>query len=221
MNTLIPKLFVGTPTHVIKRYAAKAYTHGLVKSTLVACPVSIVCNSKEKMRDEYKPFEVLHLFLGADYYGNPQAIHRRILISMHYVREQFLHSGAEWLLSLEADLILTPEILEQMEHRVNTVPDLRVLYTNCYRGFIQDIKGLGLTNRITLGCTLLHREVVDRFPFRIEWDNLKAFHDAHLANDCSNAGIPMHYDNDIIVNHVESIGTGRGWGHLPITERYM
>lgn len=222
-------IMVATPTYSVKHYAA---AH-LAKHTDQAFPVErrrdgwwrIVANSREF---DWAPFQhvvgldMIHLNkLPDDHYECKGAIHRRVVASMNQLRELFLSSSSQWFLSLESDVLLTRKQVRDMiacvnEHRIVC------LHTNCYVGF-NDSPVFTKTDRLTLGCTLIHRSIIEQFEFKYRPDLLAAFHDALYVYDMNKAGIISHYEPNIQPIHlceVRSKGSivCRGWQHLPTSE---
>jgi hypothetical protein len=222
---MFDKVFIGTPTHFCKRYCAQEFVQAanLYASSKGAYHV-VLCNSRADAAMHYRAPGVHYGHMpeiAVKWNGKPDSIHNRICCTMNMLRQNFLSAGSvdypspqwEWFLSLEADVILQPDTLERM-----LAWQKPVLHTNCYDGFHQQ-KEAGKVDRITLGCTLVHRSVVERFEFRVDPEILGAFHDAFLAHDCNNAGIEMFYDPTIILPHRhDDVGT-RGWNGLPSSEK--
>ncbi len=225
----IPNIMVATPTHSAKHYAA---AH-LVKYTDRAFPVErrrdgwwvVAANSKEF---NWAPFhrvsgiEMVHLRdLPSDHYECKGAIHRRVVTTMNQMRELFLISSFQWFLSLESDVLLTVNQVNDMIARVNE-NRIVCLHTNCYVGFNKS-PTFTKTTRLTLGCTLIHRSIIEQFEFKYNPDILAAFHDALLITDMTYAGIPAHYDPNVKPVHLcekrdDKGVTLRGWQNLPKSE---
>ena len=226
-------IMVLTPTHNVKDYAARH----LVAHTSTAFPVEkrggpywwcVAANSREFNWSPYidatdAGIRCIHFsHLSDEYYGCEGAIHRRVVYTMNQLRECFLASNKRWFLSLEADVLVTASDINALITRVNE-GRLVCLHANCYAGF-NTSPVFCRTTRITLGCTLIHRSIIEKYEFRYEPEKLAAFHDAFLITDMVRDGVPAHYDPNIKPKHV-SRDRGpdgklrRGWDKLPISER--
>lgn len=214
-------VFIATPTHVCKRYCAAEFCREVTRNAIepFACSVIIAGNSKASCSAYYSTasgIEYRDMEFGPEYFGKVDSIHRRITDTALYLRERFLLTDAEWYLSLESDVILWTEgFLPRMVG--HNVP---VLHTNCYPGFNM-CASYGTTQRITMGCTLIKREVIEKISFRYNPDLLGAHYDALFAHDCNVAGIKMYYDPSIQPIHKEDRLPGRGWMNIPESERGM
>jgi hypothetical protein len=221
-------VFIATPTHICKRYCASRFLEAVERNADGAFHC-IVDNSGSKAIKSYYPerkdrhVDSLKEMTPKDAEGKAWSIHERIVGSMNYCLGVFLNSfdkKHEWFLSLESDVILD----------VNTIQDLiltadkhccKVVHSNCYPGFNKSLE-ICETDRLTLGCTLIHRSVFDseRFLcFRYDKEILAAFHDAFFAIDCKERGIKMIYNPFIKVLHMHAANKSRGWEELPSIER--
>lgn len=229
-------IMVATPTHECKSYSASA----LIQSVSSQFPLEtrtdpwwvVAANSRQF---DWWPWYFVddarreHLKdLPDDHYENRMATHRRIVASMNRMRDIFLASEKTWFWCIEADVIVQAGTLPRILERLNEyVP--AVLYTKCYHfrngaPFIcmnpdeeAAIKELPFTKRFTLGCTVIHRQILEAFSFRCDPDKPAAYHDAFLAHDMAQAGVFARYDPSIQPLHYRSSITG-GWEKLPRSE---
>lgn len=218
-----PNLFIGTPTHVCKRYCA----HEFMEATITNAPGTefhVLCNSRDGL-PIYSTFPgaVYHhfgSFLDASHFHCVDSVHKRIAATCNELRSRFLDSKCDLYLSLESDVMLAPDALPRMVAAISD--EFPVVYANCYRWpnglpFLE-YETPQRTGQITMGCTLIRRDVLEKIEFRYDPNLLAAFHDAHFAFDCNKLGIGMWYDPTIHLRHVEG-GTGRrGWGEIPQDE---
>jgi hypothetical protein len=227
--TTFPQVFIGTPTHACKVYCAERF----VEATLRNAPGSlfaVLCNSK----DSPYPYTGCGIYdhlggsLSDSHFDNAEAVHRRIVSTCNVLRDMFLVTSCDLYLSLESDVILDADTLPRMIAALSD--EYPVVYANCYRWpdgrpFLEQ-KVAGPTDRITMGCTLMKRSVLEQIEYRYDPNLLGAFPDAFFAYDCREKGIGMWYDPAIWVEHVEdptARGQGsikRGWGELPKSEQW-
>jgi len=224
----LSQIFIATPTHICKRYAAKQFSDAICLYTGNARSM-VVCNSKADAAPYYagcRKMQYTRLDVSKSEYNNRiDSIHRRITDSANMLRDYFLkHTMCEWYLSLESDVILIPTTMEKIFKRVSTGNFsqegslIKVLHTNCYQYF-NDANEFGKTNRITMGCTLIHRSVLDHIKFRYDIQRLNGHYDAFFASDCSSNFIDMFYDPDIHVHHIKNAYGFGGWQELPASEK--
>lgn len=211
-------VFVGTPTHICKRYCAREFCEASQKYLvgLYGCKHTIANNSKKSAKTFYGGYsgiDFVDVKFPESCYGQTDSIHKRITTTANWLREMFLATDCKWYLSLESDVIFNHDFLPRMlKHGVS------VLHTNCYHGFnVSDV--FGPTDRITMGCTLIARHVIESTAFRYSQTLLAAHYDALFAHDCNELGIPMFYDPEITPLHMEDRLPGRGWNNLPEEER--
>lgn len=215
-------IFIATPTHIAKRYCAGKFVDAVIKYA-PGSQFHIASNSRLSAREFYEREGVTYhdIVLDEMHYECQGAIHRRVVSTVNHLRDIFLNlprmHQCNWFLSLESDVIIKEDTLDRMlwaacESRA------KVVYSNCYPGFLS-LTEPGFTDRITLGCTLIHREVVEKIPFRFDMGLLAAFHDAFLAYDCNYQAIRMWYDPGIEPEHVHMGNGDRGWSQFPASEK--
>lgn len=228
-------VFIGTPTHICKRYCAAEFCEAVYNNAF-GCLHYISCNSQAASGSSAKHYysqpespdrSFFQHCLDDSYYGNKDSKHKRIAYSMNFLREKFLLESdttnklrkkkqLEWFLSLESDLILGKDTIEQLVNSAFKY-NASVLYSNCYPSF-HFHKEPTEVDRITLGCTLIHRHVLEVIDFRYDSNILEAFPDAMFAYDCNRENFKMVYNPKIYVEHRNN-GKQRGWETLPMSER--
>ena len=214
---MFSSIFIATPTHICKSYCAAEFT----RATYDHCRKYgaahyVACNSRGDAFKYYSnPPGVIythHPELGTAFSGGQDSIHRRITATMQFLRACFLNGNWEWFLSLESDVIINEKTVQSMLNCGQLV-----VHSNCYHGF--HACGTGKVDRITLGCTLIHRSVLEPIHFRYDPKILGAFHDAFFAIDCLNSNKTIWYDETITVEHRHTDAGQRGWERLPSGER--
>lgn len=137
---------------------------------------------------------------------------------MNKLRAVFLEKTlCPLFLSLESDVMIREDTIRKMVARIYQ-RGVDVVTAECYPGFFTDIPSFTRVNRMTLGCALIKREVIEAIEFRYEENLLAAFHDAFFIHDLNNKGFAAYYDPGIICDHCNT-DPSRGWGDLPITEK--
>lgn len=234
-------VFIATPTHTCKRYCATKYLEAIfsafkvqdvaprsltTKENIYHSPViAIANNARGSAATYYNAVTLRHqkvvrffyfdLTLPDDFYGRADSIHRRIVYSMNYLRDRFLETDCKYFLSLEADVLINKHTLEGLLQHIQLYP---VVHSNCYPGFhTQNFPCL--VQRMTLGCTMISREVVEKIPFRYDVNLLACHHDGHFAFDTIQKGYEIFYDPYLKVDHVHNTLGSRGWEQLPMSER--
>jgi len=213
------QLFIATPTHICKRYCAKRFVDTTARYTRACDYHHIFCNSRASAREYYSGGDADYqdMQFGEEFYGKEDSIHRRIVGTMQALRERFLAGNIRWFLSLESDVMLGPNTIKDMFAAVNKY-DANIIHANCYPGFNTATKPT-MTERITMGCTLICREALEQIEFRYEPTLLGAFHDAFFGSDAMRAGFDTYYMPDIFVEHVHDDVGNRGWEQLPDSEK--
>lgn len=210
-------IFVATPTHICKRYCAQEFWKSAVEHIVkpFGAKFHIYCNSRASAKIFYDSPHITYkdMRLGEDCFENKAAIHRRLLSTVKALREDFLLTDLEWYLSLESDVIIGPGMMKAMLDR-----DVDVLHTNCYPHF-QPMTSFGPVDRITMGCTLVKRYVIDSVEFSCDENILEAHYDAFFVNHCREKGFGVFYDPLIEPQHREDSLPGRGWSQIPWSER--
>ena len=217
-------IFIGTPTHFCKRYCADRFMSGII-SVPKGISKYIVSNSLADASDYYKPTQdytghniyFRQLSLDRDFYGHKDSIHRRIVYTMNFLRSMFLDTTCGLYISLESDVIISYQIVDEILFTLGNNPEIDILHTNCYKGFNAEQR-LSKTNRITLGCTAIKRRVLDSIKFRYDENLLAAFHDAFFIMDAIASGFNAYYHPHIKVNHLRNVNKSQGWDELPREE---
>lgn len=210
-------VFIATPTHICKRYCSAEFCKAAIENAVdpFGSKFHVYCNSRASAALYYGDMKIMYRDIEPieGFYEQPDSVHKRLVTTVRKLREDFLLTDCDWYLSLEADVILGPGMLMAMLHH-----NVDVLHTNCYPGFHTEPEFCE-TDRITMGCTLVKRHVIEKIPFRYDKGLLAAHYDAFFVNDCRAAGFGVYYDPQIEPDHREDRLPGRGWNNIPASER--
>jgi len=66
------------------------------------------------------------------------------------------------------------------------------------------LKGLKKVHGVGLGCTLIRRDIIKRFPFWTDSRFVNKHHDVYFYMDLHNANIPVFVDTDVLIEHMPS-----------------
>jgi hypothetical protein len=224
-------IFIATPTHFCKNYCQKEFLEAVLETAVKPYDATIfVLNNSEESSygtfflENYNNRNIhyietnFHKSNREFFFGNRLAIHRRITETAKLSRKIFLDdcNYGDWYLSLESDVILNKDSFDKIIKNICEKAAL-ILHTNCYCGF-NSSKERCFTQSITMGCTLIHRSVLEKINFRHDESLPEAHYDAFFAHDCVSNGIPMIYDPEIHFEHRHE-KTGRGWDKIPSNER--
>jgi len=213
------RILVGCPTSEHKAYCLREYAEGLSRLAYPSFDVLLVDNSEgieysRKIQD--LGFDVVRgLFL-------PRA-KERIVASRNLLRERFLQGGYDYLFSLEQDVIPPADALERLlrhgKHIMSGVVFTRFEIQGEKRikpllwGFSEDpdqmrfmdtevaTPGLYQIRACGLGCLLLHRDVLEKIPFRLLTDR-STFDDVPFCKDAYDFGFEMYADTSVKCRHL-------------------
>lgn len=147
---------------------------------------------------------------------------RNVSDSANLLRDVFLKGDYDSLLIIESDVIPPHNLIHLFEEDViklnrwedssieygRDVKEWGILGALYYKGFHKyELTGLQETNHVLSGCTLYKREVIEKYPFRYDSNELGAFPDALISHD-ANKEYSLWNDHDIICEHLHTeIGT--------------
>lgn len=234
MGLKIPKILIVTPVYDAKDYCLDAFVKNIeevIKKT-PGSRLLIVDNSKgtsylSKLRKRYPQHTVMHVDRGP----NSRVA---ICNSMNYARHYAIRYDYDYMLVTESDLFPPADVaLKLWSHQKAVVgcyyeigffdkpgnPRRPCVFILDYkqdsglwgsRGITpeegQKILGKGLVqvHGMGLGCTLIRRDIIERYPF---WTN-KLFdnkhHDVYFYLDLHNDKIPVYIDTKLFVFHDNS-----------------
>jgi GT2 family glycosyltransferase len=221
------KVLVGCPTYENKEYALNEYAAAVkaLQHDGVEMDILLVDNSKgdaymEKIKAAGLPVVKGPWFSGA---------RDRIVASRNILRDKVLNEGYDYFLSLEQDVIPSPDTLQKMlAHQKKILTS--VVYNHLPYGdeiklkpmlfahhpydrdglwYVdeEELKTPALKSVLAchLGCTLIHRDVLDFFPFRYMGNT---FDDMAFSKDAIDYGFLLLVDTSITPKHLFSTWEG-------------
>lgn len=157
---------------------------------------------------------------------------RNVTESVQLCRQKFLESDCDVMVIIESDVIPPVDLLQRFEKQIRNIQFIEVkpseehdymdglqplwgilggLY---YAGFHDfSLEGRQRTHHVLSGCTAYRRELLEKYPFRYDPNNLGPFPDAFI---CADAGgeFSLFNDHDIICKHLEIAPGNRNHGNL-------
>ena len=136
---------------------------------------------------------------------------RNVAESVQLCREKFLESDADVMVIIESDVIPPADLLTNFSHDIWHLGQcgefghkpwgiLGGLYYNGFHDYSLD--GLEPTGHVLSGCTAYRRELLEKYPFRYDPNNLGPFPDALICLD-SMGEYSLWNDHRIVCKHVE------------------
>jgi len=140
---------------------------------------------------------------------------RNVIASLNILRVDFLKTKCEYFFIIETDIIPPKGIVEwfKMYWKDERCKNAGILGAYYYRGFHKFENDLEQTHHVLSGCTMYKREVIEKYPFRIDLNaNAGAFPDAWICYDINkgrDAGENDYLLYNIPVNciHLGKMGT--------------
>lgn len=219
----LPKVLIGCPTNQRKDYILSEYLSNVNNFTYPNKYFYFSDNS-------YDIFYHIDHFILKGYdcgyvYPQNKANNQYICESYNQIRDYFLSSDCDYWLSLEIDLIPPKDIIERLLALNTQVASARYfigdgggshllctdfddscgenINRNCFtmEGFNEYGTGNTITGCAGLGCMLIHRDIVQSFPFYVV-DEV-THNDTFFSRDIDFVGLKIKYD-DTIVQHKNS-----------------
>lgn len=219
-----PKVLVFTPTYEGKDYIFKEFYNALVSIDYPNYDFMIIDNSKDmsyvnKLRRE--GYQHIH------HVPRGENSRQALCNAQNYARERALREGYDYVLSIESDLIVTPDVINRlMSYNVPVVGGLYFIgieikipcvFFVTQKGIMRGTRlislseaekfintGLQKVHGCGLGCALIKREVLERFTFWHDERFADKHSDVYLYMELENAGIPVFCDTNYIVRHEPS-----------------
>ncbi len=113
---------------------------------------------------------------------------RNVAESLMVLRQGFLKTKCEYFFILETDIIPPVNIVGHFMSYWKDYPEAGILGAHYYKGFHSFTNVIEKTHHVLSGCTMYRREVIEKYPFRIDLEaNAGAFPDAWISYDLSRA----------------------------------
>jgi hypothetical protein len=211
------KFLIGTYTHRCKRYIDAAFYRALAQiRTPARNDIYLTVDNSptpaysKSLRRRFGHFsEIVHLSIPA------QATPRRtflnnVALSANELRRRFLASDCDYLVTVEADVIVPPALpalFEEAIERLNGQGErwgmIGGLYYLLHHPALDDPDDLRLLPSATVysGCTCYHRGLLEAAPFRWSAENEQAFPDTWMNVDAHRLGYSGWLYNKIRCGH--------------------
>lgn len=145
---------------------------------------------------------------------NSSLFQRNVTESVNSLRDDFLKIGKDYFLIIESDVLPPLDLLNKLQESINYLDNLDYVIEDVkpwgiigglyYDGFHDyNLKGLNKKSHILSGCTLYKRELIEKYPFRYDPDNLGPFPDAWICVDAGKE-YSLWNNHDIICNHLHT-----------------
>lgn len=139
---------------------------------------------------------------------------RNVTESVNSLRDDFLNTDKDYFLIIESDVIPPLDLLSKLQDSISYLDSLDYSTNDAnpwgaigglyYDGFHDySKKGLHKTHHVLSGCTVYKRELIEKFPFRYDPDNLGPFPDAWICTDAGKE-YSLWNNHDIICNHLHT-----------------
>lgn len=241
----LPTVVIGIPT-----YQGKAYCEDQFFNAVLALEyprnrmaIMVVDNTLDggkystHLREKYPEFKIVHQ-------ANQDVVYKRLFDSHERLRIEFLKTGAKYLLHLESDVIVPPDIIQRLlRSRKDSVSPIYNLSLGSNRHVVQRNRQWGMPfadkyswgytyGRVDqdfadgtvkkiqtngLGCILLKKGIMEHVPFRYR-PNVDSAPDSAFTHDLLIKGIDNFCDTSIVVYHAN----GEDWGqdNINLIEKY-
>jgi hypothetical protein len=201
--------FIAVYTNECKSYCDELFFNTLLNSNIEQAKVSVIDNSITGYVNRLKILcnnkaEVNHIDVSRE---NQRTLFlRNVTESLLKLREQFLSDSYKYFIILESDVI--PKDIKWLNYFMGVIDKADIIGGLYYRGFHSDdlfmSDDLVNTHHVLSGCTLYKREIIEKYPFRWDVNNLDVFpdawmcydaHDYRIANYCKIKCDHIHKEN--------------------------
>ena len=209
-NSIKHKFFTAVYTNEVKDYCDIQFFENLYLITGDA-PVYVADNTigtgyhnklkKHFLERRYDNFRIDHLDI--EEHPKQSQFQRNVFESVNFIRNIYLNNyNSPYFLIIESDVIPPRGLFEQFECAISELdrsePAWGIVGAMYYRGFHNydfDTRGkfLERTHHCLAGCTVYKRELIRKYPFRFDPENLGPFPDAFI---CYDAGSEFSFWND-------------------------
>jgi hypothetical protein len=200
MEPIEKKYFIAVYTNEAKNYCDHQFFTNLYTLSR-GQPIFVVDNSVGNiyynklqtgfLQNEFKDFNVYHLEVPED--PAESRFQRNVCDSVNYLRDIYLNqTELDYFLIIESDVCPPVDLLDKFESSINRLniqdPGWGIVGGLYYQGFhnyhFDSISTtLERTGHCLSGCTVYKRELIEKFPFRYDPNNLAAFPDAFISVD--------------------------------------
>ncbi|HEY9704670.1 MAG TPA: glycosyltransferase [Allocoleopsis sp.] len=225
MTSQEPKVLVFSPTYEGKDYIFDKFWNAIQSINYPNWEFIMIDNTDglhytHKLRQRGVP--VVHVERGEN---SRQALSN----AQNYAREKAISEGFDYILSVESDLIVTPDVITRLVNYDKPVvgatyyighefkiPCIFFVQQNIYTGDTRtrlmqpsQVKsflntGLRRVHGMGVGCTLIRRDIFTRFMFWHDERFPNKHSDVYFYMELENNGIPVYVDTDYIIEHYPS-----------------
>lgn len=203
--------FIAVYIHECKSYCDTEFFNNLFSSDIGNAQVEIVDNSPDHHYAELLSQKIgwpVHWIEVSREDERTQFI-RNVCESVNFLRDVFLQTNKKYFVILEADVVPPRNWLHSFMRHIHDADIIGGIY---YMGFhpehlFHEPGLLEETTCVLSGCTLYKREIIERFPFRWDSNNLNAFPDGHMSWDARHSGYRLANTSDIVCKHLTKIGS--------------
>lgn len=201
--------FIAIYTNECKSYCDELFFNTLLNSNIGQAKVSVMDNSITDYVNRLKTIcnnkaEINHVDVSRE---NQRTLFlRNVTESLLKLREHFLSDSYKYFIILESDVI--PKDIKWLNYFMGVIDKADIIGGLYYRGFHSDdlfmSDDLVNTHHVLSGCTLYKREIIEKYPFRWDANNLDVFpdawicydaHDYRIANYCKIKCDHIHKEN--------------------------
>jgi hypothetical protein len=227
----LPKILIFTAIYTEKDYSLPKFIKCLreLKYPKESYKHIFVDNSKDEvyvnsLRIKYPEFDFRHTARGNN---TREALTR----AQNYARKEFLDEDYKYFMSIESDIYFPPDTIYRLlkhgkdiisayydigdrakgqRHPVFTIPDwsdtLKAWGTRLLKA--EEVpeyryNGLKQVQAAGMGCCLMHRRIIEMFPFYYD-PRFNAHSDVYFFNNVFMKRIPVYADTDIFCEHENS-----------------
>ncbi len=183
-------IYLALYTNMVKKYCDKRFFY----NTAFICQKAgitkglVIDNSyKENYAQELKVMTTLPVYHIIVPPGEYQ-FQRNVVESLKVLRDDFLKTKCEYFFIIETDIIPPVNIVGHFLAHWKDFSNAGIMGAHYYKGFHSFTSVIEKTHHVLSGCTMYRREVIEKYPFRIDLEaNAGGFPDAWICYDLSRA----------------------------------